>query len=46
MLDATGTVLGIATWLKWLYVDGKPFADRDAVARHLGRLVERVEGWK
>jgi homoserine kinase type II len=44
VLDKTGTLLGAATWLLWLYRDRKSFADRAAVARHLASLVERVEG--
>jgi homoserine kinase type II len=46
MLDQTGTVLGAATWLLWLYRDRKPFADRPAVARHLGLIVQRMETWE
>jgi Ser/Thr protein kinase RdoA (MazF antagonist) len=43
VLDETGTILGMATWLKWLYRDGKAFEDRTAVARRLSKLVERVK---
>jgi homoserine kinase type II len=46
LLDHTGTVLGAATWLLWLYRDRKPFADRVAVARHLGLIVQRMETWE
>jgi Ser/Thr protein kinase RdoA (MazF antagonist) len=45
VLDETGTLLGAATWLLWLYGDRKPFADRSAVARHLAPIVERIEKW-
>ena len=44
-LDETGTVLGAANWLRWLYHDGRPFDDRAAVARRLAALVERIERW-
>jgi Ser/Thr protein kinase RdoA (MazF antagonist) len=44
-LDRTGVVLGLVNWLRWLYVEQRPFADRAAVARRMGALVERVEGW-
>jgi Ser/Thr protein kinase RdoA (MazF antagonist) len=44
-LDRTGVVLGLVNWLRWLYVEERPFADRAAVARRMGALVERVEGW-
>jgi homoserine kinase type II len=42
-LDETGTILGVANWLRWLYEDRRPFDDRDAVARRLVELVERCE---
>jgi homoserine kinase type II len=45
VLDKTGTVLAAATWLLWLYRDRKLFADLSAVARHLARIVERLESW-
>jgi hypothetical protein len=45
VLDETGTLLGMANWLKWLYRDGRSFEDRAAVARRLATLVERVERW-
>jgi homoserine kinase type II len=46
LLDETGTLLGIARWLMWLYHERRPFEDRAAVARRLGRLVERIESWE
>jgi hypothetical protein len=46
ILDETGTLIGMANWLKWLYRDGRYFEDRAAVARRLAELVERVEGWR
>lgn len=46
ILDETGAILGIATWLKWLYRDGKEFEDRAAAAHRLAKLVERMENWK
>ena len=46
ILDRTGVVLGIANWLRWLYVDGRVYEDRAAVARRLAALVERAECWK
>lgn len=45
VLDETGAVVGLANWLKWLYRDGRQYADRAAVARKLAELVQRVEGW-
>ena len=44
-LDETGTVLGAATWLRWLYVDRRDYEDRHAAARRLAVLVGRMEGW-
>jgi Ser/Thr protein kinase RdoA (MazF antagonist) len=45
VLDRTGTVLGVVHWLRWLYLEGRPFADRTAVARRLAEIVTRLESW-
>jgi hypothetical protein len=45
VLDMTGTILGVANWLKWLYQEGRLFEDQDAAARRLAALVERIEAW-
>jgi homoserine kinase type II len=45
-LDETGTVLGAANWLRWLYHDVRRFEDREAVARRLAALVQRIERWQ
>jgi Ser/Thr protein kinase RdoA (MazF antagonist) len=42
-LDATGTIVGLANWLKLLYLEPRQFDDAGAVERRLGALVERVE---
>jgi homoserine kinase type II len=42
-LDETGAVIGVATWLRWLYEEFRPFRDRSAVAARLGILVSRLE---
>jgi Ser/Thr protein kinase RdoA (MazF antagonist) len=44
-LDQTGTILGMANWLRWLYLERRVFVDRQAVADRLGALVRRIEGW-
>jgi homoserine kinase type II len=44
-LDRTGTVIGAATWLRWLCWEAKPFEDRAAVAARLEELVRRLESW-
>jgi Ser/Thr protein kinase RdoA (MazF antagonist) len=46
VLDETGTLVGLITWLKWLYVDGRQFDDREAAVSRLQMLVKRVESWK
>jgi len=45
VLDRTGTLLGAANWLRWVYHDGRFFEDREGVARRLAVLVERMERW-
>jgi Ser/Thr protein kinase RdoA (MazF antagonist) len=42
-LDETGTLLGAANWLRWLYHDGRLFEDRSTVACRLAELVGRLE---
>src|SRR5207245_414919 len=41
-LDATGTVIGAANWLKWIYLDGRAFEDWAAVGRRFESLVKRL----
>ncbi len=43
VLDRTGTLLGAANWLLWLYRDGRTFEDQEGVVRRLAALVERLE---
>jgi hypothetical protein len=42
-LDQTGTVLGAANWLRWLYHERRTFTDCQAVAARLGEAVTRME---
>jgi Ser/Thr protein kinase RdoA (MazF antagonist) len=44
-LDRTGTIVGLMNWMRWLYVEGREFSDREAAGRRLEALVRRVEGW-
>jgi homoserine kinase type II len=44
-LDVTGTVLGVANWLRWLYREQRAFDDRREAARRLGQLAERIARW-
>jgi Ser/Thr protein kinase RdoA (MazF antagonist) len=43
VLDETGTILGAANWLRWLYHEGRRYDDLEGVAEHLGTLVKRLE---
>jgi Ser/Thr protein kinase RdoA (MazF antagonist) len=45
VLDRTGTLLGMANWLIWIYKEGRRFDDRRDVAVRLGQLVRRVGSW-
>lgn len=44
-LDRTGTILGAANWLVWLYRDRRVYEDVAGVARRLDALVTRMEKW-
>jgi Ser/Thr protein kinase RdoA (MazF antagonist) len=44
-LDETGIVVGVANWLRWLYDEKRPFADREAVAGRLRELLTRMESF-
>ena len=46
VLDWAGTTVGASVWLRWLFHDGKEFADRAAAARRLEVLVKRIEKWR
>jgi Ser/Thr protein kinase RdoA (MazF antagonist) len=46
VLDRTGTIVALATWLKWLYRDRRPLDDPEQAARRLAELVKRVEEWQ
>lgn len=45
VLDRTGTILGAANWLRWIYHECRNCDDRQGVARRLAALVERMERW-
>ena len=42
-LDVSGTVIGAATWLRWLYHEGREFEDRAAAGQRLEKLATRIE---
>jgi Ser/Thr protein kinase RdoA (MazF antagonist) len=41
ILDETGTIIGAANWLKWIYYEKRAFEDSSAVAKRLAALVRR-----
>jgi len=45
VLDRTGTILALGSWLRWLYREGKPLPDGEGAVRRLAELVQRVERW-
>jgi len=45
VLDESGTVLGGANWLMWLYHEQRSFADPEGVAQRIRSLVRRMQGW-
>ena len=45
VLDVSGTILGLANWLIWLFRDGRQFHDHRAVAERISELVRRAERW-
>jgi homoserine kinase type II len=44
ILDETGIIIALATWLKWLYRDRRKFDNPQAVIARMSELLERVEG--
>lgn len=43
ILEETGAILAVATWLKWLYRDRRVIEDPAAAVQRLSKLVERLE---
>jgi Ser/Thr protein kinase RdoA (MazF antagonist) len=43
VLDRSGIVAAAANWLRWLYCERRGYPDREAVARRLAGIVERLE---
>jgi hypothetical protein len=46
ILDRTGAVLALGSWLRWQYIEGRQLPNREAVASRLQRLVKRIERWE
>jgi len=42
-LDASGTILAGANWIRWIYIDGRRFKNREQVTKRFRRLVTRAE---
>jgi len=42
LLDRTGVVVGLTNWLRWLYHEGREYADRPAVTGRIAGLVRRL----
>jgi homoserine kinase type II len=40
-LDAAGTILAGCNWIRWIYIDGRQFDNRDQVLGRLSRIVAR-----
>lgn len=45
VLDKTGTVLGAANWVRWVYHEGRVFEPMERAALRLAALVHRLEFW-
>jgi homoserine kinase type II len=46
VLDVTGTLAGLVTWLHWLGREHQQFANESIVSDRIARLTGRVQGWK
>jgi Ser/Thr protein kinase RdoA (MazF antagonist) len=46
VLDVTAVVLGVATWLRWLFEIKRDFGDPQAAIQRLGVLVKRMACWE
>jgi Ser/Thr protein kinase RdoA (MazF antagonist) len=42
-LDASGTILGLDNWFRWVIVEGRQFADAGQVLGRVDRLVSRLQ---
>ncbi len=43
ILDRAGIAVGLSNWVRWLYLDQRPFSDERQVARRMDALLRRVE---
>jgi len=46
ILDVTGTLAGLITWVRWLCRERRQFANGSVVRDRIARLTRRVERWK
>ena len=43
VLDRAGMVVGLTNWLRWLYLEQRPYSDARQVVRRMDALLRRVE---
>ncbi len=43
VLDRAGSVVGLTNWLRWLYLEKRPYSEAAGVARRMETLLKRVE---
>jgi len=43
LLDWTGTIVAVVSWLRWLYREGRSFPNRTSIAERLAGLVRRLQ---
>ncbi len=41
-LHATGVICGLENWFRWLFIEGRTFADMRRVAERIDRLIQRL----
>jgi thiamine kinase-like enzyme len=46
VLDRTGTLAGLITWIRWLCHERRKFENATAVAKRISELTRRAEQWK
>lgn len=46
VLDRAGITIGLTNWLRWLYLEKRPYSDGQQVVRRMDALLRRVEAKK
>lgn len=44
VIDRAQVAVGLANWVRWIYLDKRPFSDERQVVRRMDALLRRVEG--